>query len=121
MPIFEEITVADEDLFDVLERASTMLKLRTYNFEPGGLSRSYGAKFSCHYGVMLDLDPEFEYYFWNTEAWEKVKGHRCWVPMFGLTSPTDVFTVPDFPEEAKDYVLHVYMSSGLRGLMLGPV
>jgi len=100
-----------------------MLKLRTYTFTRDCLCSSFSTetqKTGSDVGVLLDLDHDVEYYWWNKDKWEAVKGHRCWVPIYARDR-RDAIEIADFPPEAKDFVLHTYVCNTLTGFMLGPV
>lgn len=72
------------------------------------------------YGVLVDLVPGEVCYWWDRDSWKPVKGLRCWVPMCGITRHDDVFEADTPPLDTEEYVLHIYIHSGLRGLLLCP-
>lgn len=97
------------------------MKINTHTYEhPSQLSTSFSNETKMPYGVLVDLDPDKTSYWWDGVEWKPVKGHRCWIPMCGVTSRDDVYEVGPLPIDPETSTLHIYIHSGLRGFLQIP-
>lgn len=97
------------------------MKINTHAYEhPNQLTTNISAENRSSYGVTVDLDPDKTCYWWDGGEWKPVKGHRCWIPMCGVTRRDDVYEVCPLPLDPETSTLHIYILSGLRGFLQIP-